>query len=110
MLTEKSLGCRTNAKPVLELFVSAVSYPRNFRRKAFNVVFFFLQKALGDKHRHADILVTQCLETSVKVFLNVLPDSVAIRSDDHTALYAGVLDKLCFLADVGVPFCKVFVH
>ena len=110
MLAEKRLRCRAHAKPVLELFVSAVSYPRNLGSKALNVIFFFLQKALGDKHRHTNILVTQRLETRVKVFLNVLPDSVAIRSDDHTALYAGVLDKLCLFADVGIPLCEIFFH
>lgn len=42
--------------------------------------------------------------------LNVFPDRVAVRLDDHAAFYAGVIHQLGFFNNIGVPFGKVNVH
>ena len=110
VFAEKRFGSRTNAKSVLELFVAAHCYPCNFGSKALNVVFFLLEKALGDKHRHTNIFVSRCLEHSVKDTLDIFPDSIAIRANYHTALYRGVFDEFCLFADVRVPLSEVLVH
>ena len=110
MLAEESLGSRTNAKLLGELFCAAVSYPCNLGSKARNVILLLLEKRFGNEHRHIYVLVTELLESGVKDSLNILPDSVAVGANDHTSLYAGVVDKIGLLYDVGVPFCEVLVH
>ena len=110
VLAEQSLGSRSYAESVLKLLASAVSYPCNFGSKALNVILFLLEKALGDKHRHTNILVTQCLETGIEYLLYVLPDSVAIGSYYHTALYACIRYEFCFSADIGIPLCEILIH
>ena len=109
MLTEKSFRCRTDAKTLLKLFLTAYSNPCTFGGKALNMVFFFLQKTFGNKHRHINILVTCFFETAVKVSLNIFPDSISVGADNHTALYARIVNELSFFNDVGVPFCKVLI-
>ena len=42
--------------------------------------------------------------------LYIFPDSIPIGLDDHAALYCGVINQLCFLYDVGIPLCKIFLH
>ena len=88
MLAEKSLGGRSYAKTLSELFATAYSNPSTFRSKALNVVFFLLQKAFRNKHWHIYIFVTCFLKTSVEVSLNIFPDSITVRADNHTTLDA----------------------
>ena len=110
MLTEERLGSRTHAESVLELFASAMSYPSNLRSEALDMILFLLEETLGDKHRHTNILVASSLEHSIEDALDIFPDSIAIGSDDHTALNASIFDKLSFFANIGIPLCKVLVH
>ena len=74
------------------------------------MILLLLQQAFGNEHRHIDILMPQCLEARVKVVLNVLPDRVAVGSDDHTSAHAGVVHKLRLFHHVGIPLRKVHVH
>ncbi len=110
MLTKQRFRGRTDAKPFLKLFAAAVSDPGNLRSKAFNVVFFLLKEAFRNEHRHIDVLVTGILEHSVKDALNVLPNCIAVRADNHAALYARIFNKLRLFNDIGIPFGKVLFH
>ena len=110
VLAEKSLRCRTYTEPVLQLLVSAVSYPCHLRRKALNVILFLLEKALRDKHRHTNILMSQSLEFGIKDMLHIFPYRIAVGTYYHTALYACIFYKLCLFADVGIPLSKILVH
>ena len=110
MLTEECLGSRTDTKSVLQLLISAVSYPCDFGSEALNMVLFLLEKAFGDEHRHTNILVACSLEHTVKDSLDILPDSIAVGTDDHTALDACILYQLCLFADIGIPLSEVLVH
>ena len=110
MLAEKSFGCRTNAKLFRKRFASAECYPCNFGSKAFDVVFFLLEKRFGNEERHINVLYAVFLELCVKNLLNVFPDSIAIGANYHTSFYAGIVYKVCFLTDIRVPFGKVFIH
>ncbi len=47
------------------------------------------------------------LEAGVQIFLDVLPDGVAIGAQHNKALDAGILDQLGLRADVGVPLGEV---
>ena len=52
MLTEKCFRGRTNSQTLGKSVLTAKCYPCTFRRKAFNVILFSLQKTFGNKHRH----------------------------------------------------------
>ena len=110
VLAEESLRSRADAKSVLKLLITAVSYPCNLRSKALNVILFLLEKALRDEHRHTNILVTCSLEHTVEDTLHILPYSVAIRTYYHTALNTCIFYQLCFFADICVPLSKILVH
>ena len=110
VFAEKCFRRRTNAKSLLKLFASAVCYPCNLGSKALNVVLFLLEQAFGDKHRHTNVFVSRFLEHTVKNALNILPDSIAVGSYNHTALNACVLNKLSLFADVCVPLSEILVH
>ena len=49
------------------------------------------------------------LEGGIKDALDVFPDRVAVGTDDHAALDAGVFDQLGLFDDVGIPAGKVLV-
>ena len=74
------------------------------------MIFFLLQQALRDEHRHIDVLVSRGLEHPVKDALDVLPDRIPVGTDHHAALHAGVVAQLRLFDDVGIPFGKVLVH
>ena len=88
MLAEKRFRSGSYAKSLFKLFTSAVCYPRALGRKALDMLFFFFKKAFGDKHRHINVFVTRLFKAFVKNALNILPDSIAVRPYNHTALYA----------------------
>ena len=110
VLAEERFGGGAHAEAFLQLFAAAVSYPGNLGSEALNVVFLLVEKALGNEHGHTYILVTQRLEAAVKVFLHILPYSVAVGAYDHAALYARILNELGLLAYVCVPLCEILVH
>ena len=90
MVAEKRLGGRAHAEAFLKFFFAAVRYPRNLGGKPFDMVLFFLKQTFGDKHRHHDVLMTECLETRVKVVAYVLPQRCAVGANNHTAAHAGI--------------------
>ncbi len=110
MLAEKSLGSRSDAELFGEFLGSADSDPRAFGRKSLYMILFFLQKALGDKQGHVNILMSRFLKTLVHLLLDKLPYCVAVGTYNHTALYTSVVDKVGFFYDVGIPFREVVLH
>ena len=110
VVAEQGLGCRTDAQALFELLTAADGDPGALGREAFDVVLLFVEEALRNEHRHVDVLVSGLLEITVKNALDVFPDGIAVRTDDHTALDARVADEFCFLADVGIPFGKIDIH
>ena len=74
------------------------------------MILFLFQQALRNEHGHVDIHVTSRLEHAVQNPLYILPDRIAVGTNDHTALYAGIRYEFCLFADVGVPLCKIHVH
>ena len=42
--------------------------------------------------------------------LNVFPDSVAVWTQDHKSLHAGIVDQLRLLADVRIPLGEIVLH
>ena len=110
VLAEERFGGGADGKTLGELVLAAKCYPRALGRKSLNVILFLLEKAFGDKHGHVNILVTERLEARVKILLNVFPNCIAVGTDDHASLDAGVVNQLCFFYNVGEPLCEVYVH
>ena len=90
-IAEQSLGSRTHAKSLLKRIKTAMSHPCNLRGKTFYMIFLFIKKRLRDKDRHINILYTGLFKTTVKLFLNVLPDRITCRFDDHASSDAGII-------------------
>ena len=110
MLAEERLGGRAHDKALGEMILSADSNYSTFGRKAVDVILLLLEQAFGDKHRHIYVLVSESLESCVEVVLDILPNSVSVGADDHTALNARVIYQLCLFYNVGVPLSKINVH
>lgn len=55
---------------------------------------FLFEQTLRNKKRHVYILHAGLFESAVKLFLDILPDRIACRTDDHTSLYRGIIDQL----------------
>ena len=110
MLTEESFGGRSDAKTLGESFLASHCNPSNLRSKALYVILFLFEERFGNKHRHINIFNACFLESCVENLLYILPDSVAVGANDHTTLYAGIINKVGFLNDVGIPFSKILIH
>ncbi len=81
---------------------------REFRREAFHVLSFLLQKTLRNQQREVHILMARGLETIVELALQQLPDSVAVGLDDHAALDdLGGLGHVALQYDVLIPGSKI---
>ncbi len=109
-IAEQRLRSRAHAHLLLQRLAAALGHPGNFGRKAFHMILLFIQQALGDEHREIAVLHAGLLESAVKLSLDVLPDGVARRTDDHAPLDAGVIHKFCLLDDVRVPLREIVFH
>ena len=78
--------------------------------EAVDELALLLQPALGDQNGHRHVLVAGLLELTVHDALDILPDRVAVGTQDREALDAGVLDQLRLAADIGVPLGKIDLH
>jgi len=65
VVAKQCFGSRTYTKPFFQLFRTAVCDPCNFRCKAFYMVFFLLQQAFRNEHRHANVFMSSFLERFV---------------------------------------------
>ena len=109
-VTEQCLRCRTHTHSLLKWLQSSMCHPCNLRCKAFYVVFFHLKQTLRYKHWHVYILHACLFKLCVKLLLDLLPDRIAGRLDDHTSLDAGVVTKLRLFHYVCVPLCEILIH
>ena len=85
-------------------------HPRNFWRKSLNMIFFLFQKALRYKHWHVHILYTCPLKCSVQLLLNLFPNRIACRFNNHTTLHTRIITQLRLLYHVCVPLCEILLH
>ena len=109
-IAEQCLRCRSDAETLRQRVQSAVGYPCNLRCKSLHVILFFFEQTLRNKKRHVYILHAGLFESAVKLFLDILPDRIACRTDDHTSLYRGIIDQLRLFYHVRVPLCEINIH
>ena len=74
------------------------------------MILLLLEQTLGDQHGHGHIGVAGALKVGVQLLLDVLPDGIAIGTEDKHALGAGIVDELCLGADIGIPLGEVHLH
>ena len=110
VVAEHGLGCGSEGKTLLQLLAAAHGHPCDLRGKAVDQLALLLQKALGDQNGHCNIDVTGLFEHAVHDVLNILPNGIAIGTQNGKALYGGILHQLRLAADVGIPLCKVDLH
>ena len=110
MVAEHGLGGGTERKPLLQLFTAAHSDPCHLRRKAVDQLSLLFQQVFGDQRGHRHIDVAGFLEFTVQNVLDVFPDGVAVWTQDHKSLHAGIVDQFCFFADIGIPLGKIVLH
>ena len=91
------------------LTLSTLCDPSNFRRKSFDVAFFFIQCSLCHKHREIAILNANFFYTHVNKALDLLPDVVREGSKDIATRDVIILNHLRFCNDLRIPFREVII-
>ena len=95
---------------LFELFPTGDSDNSKFRREAFHMLGFFLEKALRNQQREVYVLMAGSLETGVEFALQHFPHGVAIRPDNHAAFDDfGRLRHVPPEHDILIPGGKVFL-
>src|SRR6202023_2709943 len=108
-MSDDGFRSRTNDVRFLQHFSAGNRDNRQLGRETFPMLGLFLEKTLRNEQRKINVLVAGGLEAVVEFTLEPLPDSVAVRLDDHAAF-----DNLCRFGhvalqhDVLIPRSKVF--
>ena len=100
-------GGRAHDQFLLEVLVAAARHPRHLRRESVDMFLLFHEQAFGNEQREIRVDVARRLESRVQEALDVLPDRVAVRTDDHAALDRRVVGHLGALHHVEVPLGKI---
>ena len=95
-------------RAALPTFPTTVCDNSEFRFEAFDVFRLFLNKTHRNKERESGILMSCLLETDIQLFLDVLPERVAVGTYHHAAAHGGIICHLCLTDDLRIPFCVVF--
>ena len=82
---------------------------RAFLGKAFDMGGFFFKIADRDEQRKIGVLVAGGLELRIKLVLDVFPETVAPRLDDHAAAHVGGFRHVGGAHDLLIPFGKILV-
>ena len=110
MVAEHRLARGAERERLFQLLAAALRDPCHLGREAVDELAFLFQKALRDQNGHRHVLVAGLFELAVHDLLDVLPDRVAVGTQDGEALYRGILHQLGLAADVGVPLSKISLH
>ena len=86
-----------------DLLQAVVRNDRALLGESLDVLGLLGQEALGDQQREVGVHMAQLLELVVQGALDVLPDGVPVRADDHAAAHGAVLGQFRGLDDVLVP-------
>ena len=65
----------------------------NFGRKAFHVFRFARHEAVRNEEREIGVLMPCRLKAFVQLLLNIFPDGIPVRADDHGSLDGAVIDE-----------------
>src|ERR1035438_5268871 len=97
----------THCEALLEILAAPAGHPRDLRVEALDVVRLLLQVRLRDEEREVHVLVAGALDHVVERPLDVLPQRIAVRTDDHATAYWRVVGKLGTTDHVRVPAVEI---
>ena len=109
-ITKQRLRSRSDTKSFQQLALPAMRHPRHLRRKAFHMIFFFIQKTFRNKQRHIHVLYSGFFKTTVQFVLDIFPQRVSCRLDNHTAFHRRIIDQFCFFYYIGIPLREILLH
>ena len=101
--------CWSDGHWLLQLSLSAVSHPGDFRLESFQVTFLFLEILLGDEHREVHIVHSSLFELFVQVILYLLPYEVRVLLEDVASRDVVVVNQIGFDYYLGVPLRKLLL-
>ena len=110
VLAEQRLGGGADGQALGQLVLTADRDPSTLGSKALYVILLLLQKGFGDQHGHIYIFVARGLESCIQILLDIFPDRIAVGTDNHAAVHAGIVNQLGLLDNVGVPLTEINVH
>src|SRR5438552_16652448 len=93
----------TDSQWFFQLFTASTCHPCHLRRKPLDMLRFFLQKTTRNEQREVSIDHSSFLETCIQETLNMFPNGITIRSNNHAAAHRSVVGQLCFTYYLVVP-------
>ena len=70
---------------------------------------FFLDKTTWNEQREVGIEYSGFLEAGIHELLNIFPDGVAIRPNDHAAAHRSIVSQFCLTYYLVIPLRKIIV-
>ena len=110
VVAEHRLRRRTERQTLFKLLAAAHRNPCDLGSEAVDQLAFLFEQALRNQDRHCHILMSGLLELGVHNRLDILPDRIAIRSENRKALDRCIFHQLRLAADVGIPLRKIDLH
>ena len=101
------LGGRTDHQGLLEHLPPADRHHRDLRGEPFDVLRLLGEEALRDEEGEVGVLVSRGLEHPVEGLLHLLPDGIAVGTDDHAAAHRAVIGQLGLRDQLVVPGAEV---
>jgi hypothetical protein len=105
---DNGLGGRAHHQRLLQLFAAAVRDHGQLRGETLHVLGLFAQVAFRDQEGEIGIDMAGGLEAAVQRLLDVFPQGIAVRPDDHASFDRRVIGQLGLQDDVGVPARIIF--
>src|SRR6266481_3502461 len=84
-----------------------MSYDRDLRREALNVLRLFFQEALRDEQRKVRVARAGLLDALVELVAERLPNRKTVRAEHDASAHRRIIRELRAQADVVVPRSKV---
>src|SRR6266496_3070792 len=103
-MTNDRLAGRTNSKRLFEFLAATTRHPCDFGGETLDVLGFALQETAWDKQWEVSIDNVSLFKTPVQVLLDVFPDGIAVRTNNHAATYGRVIGQFSLAYYLVVPF------
>src|SRR5436305_13750628 len=93
-MANNSLAGRANSKWLFEFLIASTGHPGQFWSESFDMLCFFLDKTAWNEQREVGIDNPGFFEPRIHKLLNILPDCIAIGSNDHAAAHRRIVSQL----------------
>ena len=106
-MTDDGFRRGTNHQRLGELFAPANRYNGQLGRKAFDVMLFLVYETARNQQRERYVLMARGLEAAVERLLDIFPESLAVRANDHAAADGRVIGELRLEDQLVVPLGEI---